>query len=274
MVILKRDETSESTFEIERHRRRVESQLAKVECALCIHFPRITLAGQAQVENGNAETLYKIRLLTHVAHNSVPVELSLGEYGGIRLEHDDGPIEFRGADFLRLPDRFATIFVLLDMSAAVAMHLSKYFGRKRVDDGYTDPVQTARDFVPFASEFTPGVEHCHHCLERRDFCFRMDLDGNASAIVGDTYEIVGQKRYLDVVAKSTHRFVARIVEDLPDEMVQTGWTGRADVHSWPPSHRFETFEDGNVRGSVGALFCRLFGSTFCLSCSHVLVLPV
>ncbi len=48
--------------------------------------------------------------------------------------------------------------------------------------------------------------------------------------------IIGQKRHFNFVASARHRFVTRIIEYLPDEMVQAVRTGGADVHS----RRFRT----------------------------------
>ena len=57
----------------------------------------------------------------------------------------------------------------------------------------------------------------------------------------------------DVRGVAVHRLVDRVVEDLPDEMVQAGGADAADVHAWTLANRLEAFEDGDV---------------FCCICGH------
>ena len=103
-------------------------------------------------------------------------------------------------------------------------------------------MQTAGDLVPFSAELAAGVEHGHDRLERGDFCLGVDVDRNAAAVVGDADEAVGQKHDFDVVAEPAHRLVAAVIENLPNEMVQTVRPGGADVHAWPAAHRLEPLE--------------------------------
>ena len=51
-------------------------------------------------------------------------------------------------------------------------------------------------------------------------------------------------------------FVHGVVHDLVDEVVKAGLPGGADVHGGPNPHRFEPFEDADLRGPVG--IARLF----------------
>ena len=53
-----------------------------------------------------------------------------------------------------------------------------------------------------------------------------------------------------------HGLVDRVVDDLPDAVVQPGRTGAADVHAGPFPDRFEAFEDLHVPGPVGATSLR------------------
>ena len=47
-----------------------------------------------------------------------------------------------------------------------------------------------------------------------------------------------------------HRLVDRVVDDLPDEVVQAALVGRADVHARPAADGLEALEDLDAGGGV------------------------
>ena len=100
------------------------------------------------------------------------------------------------------------------------MHFRPQMRRERVDHRDAHAVQTARYLVPLAAEFASRMEHGHDRFESGYFCLGMDFYGNAAAVVGDAHAVVRQECYLDVVGEITHRLVARVVEDFPDEVVK------------------------------------------------------
>ena len=51
---------------------------------------------------------------------------------------------------------------------------------------------------------------------------------------------------VDPGGPARHGLVDRVVDDLPDQVVQPGRAGGADVHAGPLAHRLEPFEDGDV----------------------------
>ena len=58
------------------------------------------------------------------------------------------------------------------------------------------------------------------------------------------------QRDVDPGAVAGHRLVDRVVDDLPDQVVQSGETGGPDVHAGPLADRIEPFEDLDVLGVV------------------------
>ena len=61
---------------------------------------------------------------------------------------------------------------------------------------------------------------------------------------------VGQQRDDDARAVAGHRLVDGVVDDLPDEVVEAGQAGGADVHARALAHRVEPLEDLDVLGAV------------------------
>ena len=57
-------------------------------------------------------------------------------------------------------------------------------------------------------------------------------------------------RDVDLIAVAGQRLVDRVVDDLVDEVMQAGCTGRADVHRRPLAHRLEPFENLDLVGAV------------------------
>ena len=72
---------------------------------------------------------------------------------------------------------------LVDLPALAHFNLEVF--RDRVYALRADPVQAARNLVRALAEFAAGVEVRHHELERGDFVFGVDVDGNAAPVVLD-----------------------------------------------------------------------------------------
>ena len=56
----------------------------------------------------------------------------------------------------------------------------------------------------------------------------------------------------DLVAEACHGLIDGVVDHLPNEMVETRQTCRADVHAGSTANGVETFQHLNVLGTVGA----------------------
>ena len=173
----------------------------------------------------------------------------------------------RLTDDLHLVLRCATVGVDLLVALAVAIDLDQQLGRQRVDDGHADTVQTARHLVPVATELAAGVQHGQHDLGSRLALVLAALeriDRDAATVVGHAAATVGAERDRDAIAVSGHRLVDGVVDDFPDQVMQSGETGRADVHAGTLAHRVEAFEHGDrggvvVRGGLRSVALRLAG---------------
>jgi hypothetical protein len=94
-----------------------------------------------------------------------------------------------------------------------------------------------------------GEDDLEGALLRR----RVLVDRNAPAVVFDREGgAVGVEGDVDVRGEPVHRLVDRVVEDLPDEVVQAGRSDAADVHAGAFADGVEALENGDVfRGVAG-----------------------
>ena len=114
-------------------------------------------------------------------------------------------------------------------------------------------METTRDLVPAlrSSELTTSMEYRHDCLERRLSRLWVDIDRDTTSIIFDRDRSISMHIHEDMLRMSCHRLIDRVIDDLPDEMVETLFIGLTDIHSWSFSDGLESFEDLDLTGVVG-----------------------
>ena len=228
----------------------------------------LLLAGVALVGEHDLETLVQERHGLQALEHGAGDELDAlgGEDRRIGPERDGrarlaaAPRRVADDEHLALGD--AALGVLLAVALAVAVDLDDEALGQRVDDGHADAVETAGDLVAVAAELAAGVQHGEHdlgCALALVLASGERVDGDAAAVVVDLTAAVGEQRDPDARAVAGHRFVDRVVDDLPDQVVQAGEAGRTDVHAGPLADRIEAFEDLDRVGVVGRRRLRLIG---------------
>src|SRR4029079_5613220 len=110
--------------------------------------------------------------------------------------------------------------------------------------------------IPAAAELAAGVEDRVHDLDRRSTLGPVDVDRDASAVVDDADGAVLEDGHIDDGRIARERLVDRVVDDLVDEVVETPWPGRTDVHTGALANRFEALENLD---RVCTVFRRLLG---------------
>src|SRR5204862_4321351 len=83
-----------------------------------------------------------------------------------------------------------------------------------------------------------------------------DRDRNAAAVVGLGDRVVRVDDDVDDRAVAGERLVDRVVDDLPDQVMQAADTGRADVHARALAHGIEALENRDVLRVVARLRAR------------------
>ncbi len=121
---------------------------------------------------------------------------------------------------------------------------------KRVDHRDPHPVETARDLVARPAELAPAVQPRERDLDAGQLVLGVDVGRDAAAVVDHPAAAVGQQGHVDTVAEAGHRLVDRVVDDLPDEVVQPGRPGRPDEHARALADRLQALQHGHVLGGV------------------------
>ena len=161
------------------------------------------------------------------------------------------PVPRAGAELLQRAGRFALLEAHFPLRA-VALDRRDQLLRQRVDDARADAVQAAGGFVIAVLEFAAGMQHREDHFQRAFLRRRMLVDRNAASIVFDRdRRSILVERDADVRREAVHRLVDGVVEDFPDEVVQTGRADAADIHAGPFADRLQTLENRDVfRGVV------------------------
>ena len=235
--------------------------------------PWSTLASIGAVADGVGDLVGVRSLVAHHDLEALVEEGHLADAVGDRLEVvgrglEDvlgGPPGDGGAGALALLHRtdllqpavgHAEAEGLAPQVAAVA-DLGVQVGRQRVDDRDADAVQATGHLVAAAAELAARVQHRQRHRQRGHVLPGCGVGGDAAAVVLDPDAAVGPQGDDDAVAVAGHRLVDRVVDDLPDEVVQAALTGRADVHAGPLADRFESLQHldrgGVVVDAVGPL---------------------
>ena len=125
---------------------------------------------------------------------------------------------------------------------------------QRIGDRDADAVQAAGGLVDLGVEFAAGVQRAHDHFERRLVLeFRMRIDRNAAAVVGDGDKTVGLHLDFDPVGVAGQRLVHGVVDDFGEQVMQRLLVGAADIHAGPAAHRLEPFQHLDVLGGIAGL---------------------
>ena len=212
----------------------------------CLVGAIATLVDQAQGQDRREE-----RHLAHAEGERVAVEADVFEDLAVGQEGDRRAA--LAAPRLALAERVLRIAlgVILREDEAVAAHFDVQLLGQRVDDGDADAVQTTGDLVAAAAEFTAGVQLGENNLDSGHALVGHHLDGDTAPVIDAGRGAVCVQRDRDLGAVPGKRFVNRVVEHLPDQVMEAASACRTDVHTGAPAHGLKAFEDGDIAGAVG-----------------------
>src|SRR6266478_124359 len=195
----------------------------------------------ALVGERDFQALVQEREFAKALRQRVEAEGGLIENGSIRVKRDFRS-RFTGFSGLLQLGSGLAFFVGLLPNAAVPRNFQLQPIRERVDHGDADAVQAAGNLVGFAVELSARAQHSEDDFRGGALFRGVHVDGDAAAVVNHRDGIIGVHRDIDFVGVAGHRFVDRIVDHFPYQMVQTQVAGRADVHRGAQAHGFDAAE--------------------------------
>ena len=176
-------------------------------------------------------------------------ELDLVEDRGVGPERDGRPrpVARRRAGHPQRAGWLATIDEGHLVAVATAVDLQLEPRGQRVHDRHANAVKTPGDLVAGPAELAASVQDGEDDLGRGlRRLVRVRIDGYPPAVVHDPTAAVGPDRDVDPGAVTLHRLVDRVVDDLPDEVMQPARRGRTDEHARPEADRLKPTKDGDV----------------------------
>ena len=225
---------------------------------------QLALIGQGDLDTGIQEALLTQTLFQRLK----VVDGGILEHLRVRLEGDAGAGDARlhGADALQGAVRVAAAEGLLIFVAVAADVDGQPLGAG-IDDRCADAVQAAGHLVAgvLAAELAAGVEDGIDDGDSGQAGIRLDIHGDAAAVVGDLDDVVLQDLDFDVVAVTGQSLVDGVVHDLVHQMVQAALAGGADIHTGALAHSLQTFQDLDLAGVVFMVrrsFCVGTGNDF------------
>ncbi len=223
--------------------------------------------GGALVGQRDQQSLVQESELAQALRQGVVVVLGSGEDLFVRNKADFGAALLRGSGFLQLGSRL-TLRIGLLPHRTVAPDFQLQQMTQRVDAGDADAMESARNFVGRAVEFSARVQHGHHDLScGQTLAINIHLTNrNAAAIVHDRDGVIDVNGYVDAISESGQGLIDGVVDNFVDKVMQSHLASRSDIHCRTLAHGFHPAEDLDGFSSVVpvgmAVLAILLGSFF------------
>ena len=81
----------------------------------------------------------------------------------------------------------------------------------------------------------------------------MDTDGNSSAVVRYTDNVIRKKFHVNICAITCQCFVDGVIDNFVNKVMKTLWTGGTDIHTGSFSYCFKSFKNLDLVFVVGFL---------------------
>ena len=104
-------------------------------------------------------------------------------------------------------------------------------------------MQTARNLVAAAAEFTAGVQNGQNNGQGGDTHFVVNCNGDSSSVITDGNDIVGMYFNLDMSTEAGECLVDGVIDNLVNQVVKSSRTCRADIHTGPFTNGLKTFKN-------------------------------
>ena len=173
--------------------------------------------------------------------NQVGVELGLGENLRVGTEEDGGARPAGRAAFDETCHRFSLLEPLLPL-VSLALGGRNQLRGQGIDHAGPDPMEPPRRPVGTVLELAPRVKGGEDDFQSALSTLGMAIHRYPTAVVDDgDRRVVGVQRHLDLLRVAIHRLIHGVVQDFPDEVVQSWRSDATDVHAGSLTDRVESF---------------------------------
>ena len=108
----------------------------------------------------------------------------------------------------------------LSPNEAIPPHLGVETDGEGVDHRDTDTVETTGNLISAGIELPAGVEGAEHRGQRRLARLGVAIDRDAPPVIHHPDPSIGEEGHVDLGAEPGHGLVDRVVDHLPDQMVE------------------------------------------------------
>ena len=137
------------------------------------------------------------------------------------------------------------------MQEAVAPNLQQQTGRQGIDHRYANAMQAAGHLVGVVIEFAARMQHRHDHFRCASLLLGVQIDGNATPVIGDADGAIGVDGDVDCRAESRQGLVDGVIDDLEHHVMQSGAViGVTDVHSRSFAYCLKALQDLDIAGIV------------------------
>ncbi len=123
-----------------------------------------------------------------------------------------------------------------------------------VDNRSSDTVKTSRNLISSSAEFASGMQDGVDNFNAGNALLGLDIDRDPAAVVDNGDGVVGIDGDSDLGAVAGQSFVDRVVDDFFDQMMKARGRSRADIHTGAFADGFQSFQDLDLAGGVGAVY--------------------
>ncbi len=103
-------------------------------------------------------------------------------------------------------------------------------------------MQTAGYLIGTAAELAAGMKNSEDRLNRRDTGLRVNFRRHTASVIFDGHDILVIDSDFNLCRITGQGLINRVVDDLPDQVMQTGRRGCTYVHTRSFSDSFKTFQ--------------------------------
>ena len=113
-----------------------------------------------------------------------------------------------------------------------------------------DAVETAGVFVGALSELAAGVEVGEHQFDGGHAEFRVHIDRDTAAVIGDGDGAIDVDGDLDSVTVAGEMLIDGVIENLEYAVVKATHIGIADIHAWALADGLKAFEFVDLSSAI------------------------